>query len=127
MPTTLAPSPKLTDTECAELYSRALAAGKAAATATTPEPMVVQGHGIREVVADGPCGFAWIKVRPANSRFAKWAVKKGIGRRSEYEGGVIIWVHDYRQSMALKEAHAYAVARVLSEAGIHAYSQSRMD
>ena len=44
-----------------------------------------------------------------------------------YYGGVDIWVGEFNQSMERKEACAAAMARVLNEAGIKAYSMSRMD
>ncbi len=77
-------------------------------------------------VADGVCGFAWIKIRPANSSFALWAKKAGIAKPA-YGGGLQIWVSGYGQSMQKKEAYAAAYAKVLSEAGIKAHSESRMD
>jgi hypothetical protein len=41
-------------------------------------------------IQDGVCGFAWIKVRPANSRFAKWLIHSDLARKDEYYGGVNI-------------------------------------
>lgn len=118
------------------LFKAAKAAGVNAGLAAVPAPMVVSEHAnplndnsaINRmwVVADGPCGFAWINVRPGNSAFAKWVVKVGFGRKA-YEGGVNIYIHDHNQSIVRKEAHAYAMADVLKDAGIKAYANSRMD
>ena len=121
----------------ASLYDKARKAGLAAANACVPTPMVVgQAKGLfsneivpgtEEVVMDGPCGFAWINVKPGNSKFANWLKKNELARRDSYYGGVTIWVREFRQSMQLKEAYAYAFAKVLREAGIKAYASSRMD
>ena len=121
-----------------ELYRAARDAGLAAAAACNPTPMVV-GHAKSlfsneidyakpvEVVADGVCGFAWIIVKPGNSKFANWLKKEGYGRPDTYYGGVCVWVSEFNQSMQKKEAYARAFARVLGHAGIKAYSDSRMD
>lgn len=121
-----------------ELYNRAYEAGKAAANATKPVPMIV-GHSATVFgndidpnqpiyhVSDGCCGFAWVSVRPGNSAFANWLKKNNLARADSYAGGVSIWIHEYRQSLQLKETHASAMAQVFSEAGLRAYSNSRMD
>jgi hypothetical protein len=130
----------VTKTEMARLVKTADAAGKAAAAAVTPVPMVVQERAnplddsspvVRQwaPVMDGVCGFAWVNVKPGNSAFANW-LKKQPGSRwrtDSYEGGVSMSVFDYNQSLTRKAAYAGAFARVLSEAGIRAYSASRMD
>ncbi len=138
MTATKTASPKLSDAECLELYNRAWLAGQAKATGTTPVAMVVGtpttmfGNDLdpnkpQYYVADGVCGFAWVVIRPGNSRFANWLKKNGHGRKDSYYGGVTVWISDYNQSMQRKEAHAGAFARVLQEAGINAHSMSRMD
>lgn len=125
------------------LFERAWKAGTEAAEALTPTPMVVasprnllgsltgNGGGIDTskpvyVVNSGVCGFAWVNVNPGNSSFARWLVKTGRARK-HYNGGVNINVGGYGQSLEKKEAHASAAARVLQDAGIKAYSMSRMD
>ena len=125
------------DREFERLYNDAMAAGRVAAAKTVPTPMAVQNaRGLTdgfdwnrpyEVVSDGVCGFAWVKVRPATSAFAKWLKKTGKVRNLAYTGGYDIWISDYNQSMQRKEAHAEAMAEVLRNAGIKAYAQSRMD
>jgi hypothetical protein len=119
----------------AELYRTADAAGKAAAEACRPAPMIVGtavglSNKIDEskpqyFVPDGVCGFAWIQF-PGNTAFGKWAKAQKLARPA-YPKGLSIWVSDYGQSIQLKEAYAWAFARVLQEAGIKAYSGSRMD
>lgn len=131
-------SPKLSDAECAVLYKLADIAGKAAADKCCPTPMIVVQRAnpfddnspiIKqyEPVMGGCCGFAWVNVKPGNSRFANWLKKTGRGRADSYYGGVTIWISDYGQSMNLKESYAYAFAKVLSDNGIKAYANSRMD
>jgi hypothetical protein len=121
-----------------ELYEKAKAAGMAAGEAAKPVMMVVRGEDILingEPISpgkvwyepEGACGFAWVKVRPGNSSFAKWLKAEGIVRGKAYSGGVDIWIGEFNQSMARKAACAGAMARVLSEAGIKAYADSRMD
>jgi hypothetical protein len=123
------------------LLKEAHVAGAAAAEAMTPQPMRVvervnafdDDSAIKTdygIVADGVCGFAWVvlKGNTAIARAAKkvqdkytWSLHKG------YPSGVNLWVFDYNQSMQRKEAYARAFAKVLSDAGHYAYSQSRMD
>lgn len=111
----------------AALYARAHAAGMAAGEASVPQPMTVVGGGKRYHVAEGLCGFAWIKVKPATSSFAKWLKATGKVRDKSYSGGYDIWVGEFNQSVARKEAYASAFAMVLHKAGINAYAQSRLD
>ncbi len=129
-------APKFTETEMRELYSRAKEAGVRAGRAHTPTPMVVTQHCdpfndhspvvFRDVVSDGACGFAWVKVMPGNSRFARWLVRNSLAVKS-YDGGVDIRIHDHGQSLERKEAHARAMRDVLRAAGIECYMDSRMD
>jgi hypothetical protein len=75
---------------------------------------------------EGVCGFAWVTVRPATTGFARWLLKSKRARVG-YHGGAQIWVHDFGQSMARKEAYARAFAKVLVEAGYSAVADSRLD
>lgn len=121
-----------------ELYDKAHAAGMAAGAACSPAPMVVGhaaslfGDGIdynkpTYYVPDGPCGFAWVTVKPGNGRLANWLKKMGLARKA-YGGGVSVWVSEFGQSMARKEAYASAFAKVLRAAGFsRVYAESRMD
>lgn len=122
--------------EFADLYYRADKAGKAAAAAARPTPMVVGtpstplGNDVdpnktRYFVPDGVCGFAWIAFA-GNTAFGRWAKREKIVSK-HYPKGLSIWVGDYGQSMELKEAYARAFAKVLKEAGVEAYAGSRMD
>jgi hypothetical protein len=119
------------------LYYKANAAGMAAVEKCVPVPMVVVNRANplddnssvvnRWVVPDGPCGFAWVNIKPGNCAFAKYLKDKGLARKDSYYGGVSLWVSYFNQSMAKKEAYAYAFAKVVSEAGIKCYANSRMD
>lgn len=120
------------------LYEKAAAAGSAAVDSLQVEPMYVYqtksifSNEIDESapvykVDDGPCGFAWINVKPANSRFAKWMRKEGIAEKRYGGPGVSIWVGQYNQSYAKKSAYARAFAEVLRDNGINAWSESRLD
>lgn len=130
--------PEFTPAEAKALYERAHEAGMAAGEASIPEPMIVVQRAnpfddnspiVRqyEPVMDGPCGFAWIKVRPGNGSFARWLKRAGKVRGAAYHGGVDIWVGQFNQSATRKEAYASAFAAVLREAGIQAYADSRLD
>ena len=109
------------------LFDAAQTAGRQAGANKVPRAMVVRdGAYVYEPILDGVCGFAWVVVKPGNSAFAKWLVKSGHASK-HYAGGVCVWIRDYNQSMEKKEAHAHAMAKVFSDAGIKAYSYSRMD
>jgi len=118
------------------LYDTAHGAGIEAGRNCQPEPMVVQELAnpldnrtvVQEwTINDGVCGFAEIIIGDARQSFARWLKSSGLARTS-YGGGVYVWVHQFNQSLARKEAYARAFARVLKEAGIRrVYVQSRMD
>lgn len=118
------------------LAEKAHAAGVAAVAKLQVRPMVVQSHAnplddgsavVKEYfVADGVCGFAWVKFKGVGP-WANYA-KKYLGARKAYGGGLSINISAYNQSMQKKEAYASAFAAVLREAGIaDAYADSRMD
>jgi hypothetical protein len=74
----------------------------------------------------GPCGFAWITVRPAHTAFAKWLVRKDHATKAQ-GGGVRISVSYFNQAMHPKEAYARAFAEVLTAGGIDAVALSQID
>ena len=114
------------------LYLDAQAAGKAAVESASVQEIQVyaadlEGKRIGPLSEPFPiCGFAWVTVRPGNSRFANW-LKKTDKASPAYRGGVQIWVSDYEQSYDRKLAHAQAMARVLSDNGINASASGRLD
>lgn len=123
----------------AAIIEAAEAAGRAAADACVPVAMIVgESKGLlsNEIdtskpvhyVEGGVCGFAWISIKPGNSRIANYLKRTGKGRRDSYYGGVTVWVSEYGQSMQRKEEYARAYAKVLRDNGINrAYKMSRMD
>jgi len=151
---------KKQSTEFQILLNTARIAGLEAVQKAQVVPMVVTAHAnplddnspVQKTwfVADGVCGFAWVKIitqrnsgnknynRTLNVQFGNWLKKQGKVRRRQfedillpdsnaYDGGVDVWVSVGNQSMQKKEAYAHAFAKVLNEAGIVAYSNSRMD
>lgn len=126
---------KMTEVECMRLHQAAHAAGMAAGEAAVPAPMVVERHEnplddespVEQswFVPEGLCGFAWV-VTPGNTSFGRWGKKRGLLSK-HYEGGMHLWVRAFGQSVTRKEAYAAAYAAVLREAGLKAYSGSRLD
>ena len=113
------------DVEFSKIWNEAYQAGLDAVANLSVRPMVVHGANQSWYVADGVCGFAWVKV-PGNSAFGKWGKSKGLLGKA-YPKGLMYWVGEFNQSMQKKEAFADAVAAKLREYGIEAYSDSRMD
>jgi hypothetical protein len=60
------------------------AATKAAAEAT-------QEHLNKNPNTWYPCGFAWVKVKPARGRFVEMCKDQKVGHTNECEGGYDIW------------------------------------
>lgn len=115
-------------TQEAKIINDAHEAGRKAVEALDVRPMTVSDGKQSWFVFDGVCGFAWVTVKPANSKMAKYMKDViRIARKSIYEPGVMYWISDYNQSMQKKEAYAYAFAKVLQDNGIKAYAGSRMD
>lgn len=76
------------------------------------------------------CGFAWVVIRPATSRFAKFFKKTYPTRVSKgYPTGISVWNpgDSGTQSMDVKTQGAQAFAAVLQKHGIRAYAESRAD
>ena len=125
-----------------EVYDNAHKAGMEAARKCVPTPMVVNEHSNplddnSEVknsyyVPQGVCGFSSVKF-PANTSFAKWAMKNKLADKS-YDTGAYIWVggqleeFSCTQSYEIKAAYANAFAKVLRESGLNkVYVESRLD
>lgn len=117
-------------------------AGMVAGNAATPTPMIVGtpttpfGSDIDAslptyLVDGGPCGFAWVQVT-GNTSFGYWVRRTEMPsgkkfRRSQYHGGYRMSVQEFGQSMERKVAYVRAFVKVLREAGIDAFCDSRMD
>ena len=119
------------------LYQKAHAAGVAAGDAAVPSPMVVFEREspfddsspvvkVYEPIMEGPCGFAYVLIRPGTHPFAKYLRKVGLSHKAYY-GGEEMSVRMFGQSVERKYAYAQAFAAVLQEAGVKAYASSRLD
>lgn len=115
-----------------EIYELAAYHGMMAGEAVTPTPISVtpvnfanEPVGPSWHVPEGLCGFAWVTFK-GNTGFGRWAKKEGLARK-QYGGGLAISVSEFNQSVARKEAYAYAFAKTLREHGITAYADSRLD
>lgn len=62
-----------------------------------------------------PCGFAWVKIRPARGRFVEMCKQQDIGRTDDFEGGFVIYnpSHNSTQWMDAKEVGAAAFVAVV--------------
>lgn len=128
---------KNTDSTYASIYREADLAGHEAVQKLEVVPMIVSQHKnplddnskiVKSwYISDGVCGFATIWIKPANSQFAKYLVKNGKARKSEYQSGVYIYIGEFNQSLQKKEAYGRAFAGVLVKNGINAWCESRMD
>jgi len=94
---------------------------------TTPLVIYVDYEKDVHYVSDGPCGFAWVNIKPARGKFVKFLKDNNIGRKDCYYGGYTVWVSEFGQSMSRKENYARAFTSVLRENGLTAYNMSRMD
>ena len=77
-------------------------------------------------VSDGVCGFAGVVIKPARGKFVSYLKSLGMGYK-HYYGGWYVSVREFGQSMTRKEAYAEAFAKVLGEAGMSCYVDSRLD
>ena len=120
---------KKTAREVARDWNIAHAAGMEAVARVRPtiSPMVVKGREGSYIVPDGVCGFAWLEIRPARGSLVTFLKKNGIGSVSHYHRCYRVNISQFNQSLALKEAYAYAVAQSLCEAGYEVSSGSRID
>ena len=123
--------------EVMELFDRAHHAGLRAGHESTPTPMVVGspstpfGSDIdwnksTYHVSDGVCGFAGVVIKPARGKFVSLLKKHDLGWK-HYYGGFYMTCREFGQSLARKEAYCEAFAKVLGEAGMRCYVDSRMD
>jgi hypothetical protein len=113
--------------EFKKLVGKAEAAGRKAAEASPCQRIQVKNMKTGKVYDPFPiCGFAWVVVKPNRGAFAKF-LKEEAGFKKHWAGGLSNWIGDYEQSYDMKRAHAYAYAKVLSEAGYNAYADSRLD
>ena len=123
--------------ECEKLLERAHLMGMDAGRRVGVTPMIVgtptelMGNEIdyskkTYFVEDGVCGFASIVIKPARGKFVSYLKSIGMGHK-HYYGGWAVSVRHFNQSLTRKEAYADAFVDVLSEVGMRAYVDSRMD
>jgi hypothetical protein len=76
-----------------------------------------------------PCGFAWVRIRPARGKFVAHLKELDAGRIDAFKGGFVVYdpSGNGTQSMNAKFAGANAFAEVLRANGINAFAESRMD
>ena len=111
-----------------DVFEKAHEAGMRAVEELIVRPMIVQDGSREYFVADGACGFAWVTIRPGNSKLAR-AAKQYAGARAAYGGGVQIRISAFNQSIAKKEAYAGAYAAALRglTGETRIYAESRLD
>lgn len=125
----------------AEIMRAACAAGQLAAEQCEPVPMVVgTAVGLSDridttkplyYVAGGVCGFAGVVIRPATCSLVRYLRKLGTGYKHYYGGWYVparpVVAGALVQSYEINRAYASAMARVLNDAGVTCYVDSRLD
>lgn len=128
------------------IFTEASEAARAAWEAATPRPIIVGeskalfGPDSNSIdytkptyyVADGVCGFAWVRIRPARGPMVTWLKKQGIGHKG-YRGGWEVSSYEFggvgRSSQSYERAYAAAraAAKVFEFYGITAHADGRLD
>lgn len=93
-----------------QIFERAATEAYIAAIQHQPNPMVVCG----EIIEDGVCGFAWVNIKPGNSKFANWLKANGKAHKA-HNGGVSVWIHEFGQSYERKMKFAGRFAEVIRQ------------
>ena len=64
-----------------------------------------------------PCGFSWVRIRPAIGRFVTMCKDQKLGRTDDFEGGFVIYnpSGNSTQSMDAKKAGADAFVAVMKK------------
>ena len=111
----------VTDQNFQDIHFTALDAAKTAADKFYQEKLNCQ-----DMYA---CGFAWVNVYGVKGNTKLGKLMKTLGFRKSYEGGLQLWNPSGHpcQNIDTKEEGAAAYAKILREAGLQAYSGSRMD
>lgn len=112
------------------IFANATAAGKLAADGCQLMPLAFRDMNAGHVFTiPDACGFAWVTIRDARSRAAKYAIKVLGAKTGNYGSGpgATLWISDYDQSYSRKSAYARAFAETLRNAGIVAYAGDRLD
>lgn len=108
-------SPDLEGTERWQaIFELATKAGRLAEAQCVPTPMKISGG---ELIMDGECGGAYVRVSDARRGFARWLKTQKHGSR-DFRGGVSVYAETNSQSADRAAAYAEAFARVLRRNGI---------
>lgn len=104
------------------IHELASQAGRIAAEATIPTPMLIDGFGIEP---EGRCGHAWVRVKDARRGFARWALANDHAYR-HHRSGAQVFAATSSQSVDRGVAYALAYARVLKHNGISCEIESHL-
>lgn len=78
-----------------------------------------------------PCGFAWVKIKPARGPLVKFLKDNKLGRTDDFEGGFVVYNPGggSTQWMDAKAAGADAFVQVIKNKfpNVRAFTQTRMD
>ena len=76
-----------------------------------------------------PCGFAWVRIKPARGALVSHLKSIDIGRVDGYAGGYVIYnpAGSSTQWLDAKMAGAKAIAEVLRQYGVECNPECRMD
>jgi hypothetical protein len=128
-------------TTISDLWIEACTNAVKAGLNTTPTPMGVvrvdlDGTPLEvpSVIMEGPCGFAWVTIRPARGAVVTWLKTRGVGHNGYY-GGYTISTNEierdekcnFGQSYERKMNAAKAFAETLQAWGINAVAEGRLD
>ena len=108
------------------IYEEALKAAHAAAAQSEAQLPPESQRGF-------DCGFAWVRVHPARGNFITWCKKNGKGKSLSSYGmsGYEFYYSEFdptkTQSIDTHFAAARAFAGVLTEHGINAHADKRLD
>lgn len=102
-----------------EIVNEALEAASKAA-----EKHIVENPGVWY-----PCGFSWVRIKPARGKLITYLKEQELGRTDEFEGGYVIWnpSNNPTQWMDAKHEGSKAFAEVLKKYGFKAFAQTRID
>lgn len=75
-----------------------------------------------------PCGFSWVRIKPARGKLVQALKELQIGRTDDYLGGYTVSTPNTNtQWMDAKMAGSKAFVEVLAKYGIKASAESRID
>lgn len=76
-----------------------------------------------------PCGFAWVRIKPARGKFVVALKEAGKGRTDDYKPGFVVYnpSGNATQWMDAKAAGARAFAAVLKKHGVNCSPEVRID